>query len=437
MSQFDKEITGLSLPAQCTGQGFQICNALEIFDRFLVVPASGNLVTIDLRSSEAAPVRHTLPCDPINVFFDNSRSYMWVMCVDGSFLTHLAFDVSVSANGVLALQMDVSASHNTPVEFLTSFSETVMVSYAVCSGEDIVQLYTVIDGQTVWHFPITLGSNPNFDQIDHPLQNCDNVSYIEHSGIDESFTAHCANGISTEVSTCTQDFSPANFENSTRFSCSERYLYYSHDSVTVTFSNESIAANITHSLGPIQRGFCKDHFFLAITASGSLWVVHLNEGTVTMVAGSVCEGGGSTSCHVPSFSSENGFLVYDTAEGSLKSVRVLPDCGTPAVETYPHSALVEPSLYLARGSTHECNRECRVDVATTMGEQADDMTPTTDGEVQTPTTQIMDSGETEVPTVTANFNAITHVLVPVIAVVVSILAIVATAIIVPTVIYLK
>ena len=352
VSQFNKTLRGLSLPAECTGERFQKCNILEIFNQFLIVPADGNLVSVDLFSREATPILYELSCNPINIFFDDAKEYMWVVCVSGSFLTQIALAASVSTEGTLTLQMDATLSHNTPVQYSASFSETILVSNSSCSSE---QLYTVVDGQAVWHFPI---SSLTFDHFDEQLQHCDGVLYIEHSDRDESFTVHCSNGVSTEVSTCMQKLSPANVKNSTRFSCSERFLYYQHNSLTVTFSNDGTATTMNHTIGPIQRGFCKNHYFLAITEDSSLWAVHLDTGTITLLAWSVCEGGRNVSCLVPSFGSENGFLVYDTAEGSLKSVHILPDCGTPIVETYPGLAIMEPSLLLARESTHKCDREC-------------------------------------------------------------------------------
>ena len=353
VSQFNKTLRGLSLPAECTGERFQKCNILEIFNRFLIVPADGNLVSVDLFSREATPILYELSCNPINIFFDDAKEYMWVVCVSGSFLTQIAFAASVSTEGTLTLQMDATLNHNTPVQYSASFSETILVSNSSCSSE---QLYTVVDGQAVWHFPI---SSLTFDHFDEQLQHCDGVLYIEHSNRDESFTVHCSNGVSTEISTCTQKLSPA-IEESTHFFCSERLLYFEHNSLNVIFLNDGTATTMNHTIGPIQRGFCKNHYFLAFAEDSSLWVVHLDTGTITLLAWSVCKGGRNVSCLIPSFGSENGFLVYDTAEGSLKSVHVLPDCGTPIVETYPGLTIVEPSLLLARESTHKCDHECWV-----------------------------------------------------------------------------
>lgn len=344
-SRFLREILNHSLPDECS-LDFKKCNVRMIWDRFLVIPATGHLIVLDLSSPTSPLVIVPMDdpvCNPVNIFLDDShhQNSLWVTCHGAETLFHLAFSVMLTDGGQVQIDKDRSRCHIVPD--VSNISETLLVSADQSCNE--LRLYTVVEslGQKyVISFSIMVNTNPDL-QHDH-LENCEEVLYLEHQEGSTVFTVHCSDG-SVTIETCPVT-SLESHGNGVNFSCPEGNLVFTQENITLPPPS---LARINHTFGAIKYGKCLGHLFVAIAADSSLNVVRVDTRTVTRVAESVCEGEASQNCVHPSFGPDSSFLFYDTAESFLKSVHVPRDCQSVAIVNYPETSSLQPWLMSVTG----------------------------------------------------------------------------------------
>lgn len=366
-------IPGLyTIPPLCR-QDPTLCRPLIIEGQHLVVPAVGSLVFVNLATPSQKPyvVPITQSCHPTTLIYaideEDETSVLWVACMNdsSSSLVYLLFFIGNSGGDINASFFplrEVSLSESSTGDF----SESILLP-DLCSTTGVYRLY-VVHASFIWHFPVTGGVVREFVRSDVQLENCSSVSYIEHSGTsDDVITIHCSSGVVVSYSVCSESaqYHSLASGDGIPYSCGSGSgsVRYKTDSIQVlsASANNSILRQFDHTLGDITYGKCSGDFFAAITASGSLYGIQLDDTAAGQEATKLARVCDDTSCVRPAFGSTGGLLVYDVSDSTLFSVSVVAACVGAVIGT-PHS--VQRPSYVGISSTGSLTCECTTVVVT-------------------------------------------------------------------------
>ncbi len=364
-SEYTRRLQNHSLPPECA-PNHRLCNLLVVGDSYVVIPAIRNLIVLPASRSSTPQIFSTdfRNCNPTSILshLENGFDFLWVACISSNDVSKSLTYISVflQAGGMPSLhRLSVEPLQGTQ---FTQFSESLLISNE--HGE--ANLYVVSDSDVYSH-PVSAGTSPHFmlGGDGDPLENCSNVSYIDHFQGSDVFTIHCFSG--TVISYTTSSEHPARYHDpavgGTPFSSfpgtdSRFPVVYKPDSVTVQSSDGSILSRINHTLGEILFGEFRSETLGVIRTDGSFYLVRTSSGDVIEIAQRVCDVEGGGLCVIPSYSSDGSrLLVYDFANSSLSVVFLLEQCVAVATLPPSSSSVIQiPSLmaFFPSAGSHAC-----------------------------------------------------------------------------------